>query len=232
MLTRNKILAAIKESTQKAQHNNKEYFLFGRIYVFIKDPVLPEISIKSILDKIESIVPMHMMEEIDEILIGSFPENEERQLEAHYNSGALFVSNALPTEYDYLENIVHETAHSLEGKYGLYLYGDKTIELEFLGKRTRLFHILKQEGYNVSREEFEEVEYSEGFDNLLYQEIGYDTLNSLVTGLFISPYGATSLREYFANGFEEYFLGDRTYLMNTSVKLYQKITELIKDEGL
>ena len=68
MLTRNKILAAIKESTQKAQHNNKEYFLFGRIYVFIKDPVLPEISIKSILDKIESIVPMHMMEEIDEIL--------------------------------------------------------------------------------------------------------------------------------------------------------------------
>jgi hypothetical protein len=232
MITRNKIVEAIRNSTERAQANAREYLLFGRIYVYINSPVMPEIDIRSIIGHIEDIMPPHMMEEIDEIFIGMFDENDDRELEAHYESGALFISNMLATETDYLENIVHETAHSLESKYGLNIYGDRKIEEEFLGKRRRLFHILKQEGYEVEKVNFEEVEYSKEFDNFLYQEIGYDVLNSLVVGLFVSPYGATSLREYFANGFEEYFLGDRSYLMNTSAQLYRKILEIVEDELL
>ena len=42
--------------------------------------------------------------------------------------------------------------------------------------------------------------------------VGYDNLNNFTNGLFSSPYGATSLKEYFANGFEEFFLGNREHL--------------------
>ena len=45
----------------------------------------------------------------------------------------------------------------------------------------------------------------------------------MVSGLFNSAYAATSLREYFANAFEEYFLGNRKNLSKISPQLYKKI---------
>ena len=232
MLTRNKIVEAIKNSTEKAQAGAIEYLLFGRIYVYVNKPVAPDIDIRSIIGQIESILPPHLMGEIDEIFIGMFDENEDRELEAHYEGGAVYISNLLVTETDYIENIVHETSHSLEEKYGLNIYGDRRIEEEFLTKRRRLLHTLRQKGYEVEKVNFEEVEYSIEFDNFLYKDVGYDALNSFVVGLFVSPYGATSLKEYFSNGFEEYFLGDRDYLMSTSIQLYRKILEVTGDESL
>ena len=60
----------------------------------------------------------------------------------------------------------------------------------------------------------------------MYQDVGYPKLNTLSQGIFSSAYGVTSLREYFANGFEEFYLGDRRYLSKTCPKLYNKINEL------
>jgi multisubunit Na+/H+ antiporter MnhB subunit len=54
-------------------------------------------------------------------------------------------------------------------------------------------------------ESFFNPEYSEEFDEFLYMLVGYPVLTTLTNNLFVSPYGATSLREYFANAFEEYF---------------------------
>ena len=68
--------------------------------------------------------------------------------------------------------------------------------------------------------------FAENFDEFLYKEVGYDLLNRLVTGLFASPYAATSLREYFANGFEYFFCKDSQYLQKISPKLYSKILNL------
>ena len=45
-------------------------------------------------------------------------------------------------------------------------------------------------------------------------------------GLFVSPYAPTSLREYFATGFEEYYIGDRNYLRKISPNLYTQISKL------
>ena len=50
------------------------------------------------------------------------------------------------------------------------------------------------------------VEYDEEFDMFLYEDIGYDKLATLMQGLFINPYAATSLREYFATGFTDFFM--------------------------
>ena len=50
-------------------------------------------------------------------------------------------------------------------------------------------------------------------------------------GLINSPYAITSLREYFANGFEAYFLDvdNRNSLKNTSPVLYEKIANLANE---
>jgi hypothetical protein len=49
-------------------------------------------------------------------------------------------------------------------------------------------------------------------------------------GLFYSPYASTSLREYFANGFEAYFLGQREYLPKIGQHLFIKLEEIITGE--
>ena len=45
-------------------------------------------------------------------------------------------------------------------------------------------------------------------------------------GLFISPYAATSLREYFATGFEAYYMGKKDQLDKISPVLYDTIDKI------
>ena len=67
------------------------------------------------------------------------------------------------------------------------------------------------------------------FDSFLHKEVGYSILENAAMGLFVSPYAATSLEEYWAVGFEDYFVGDREYLKKISPQLFNKIKE-IKDD--
>ena len=78
----------------------------------------------------------------------------------------------------------------------------------------------------ITLNDFVNLEFSTKFDMLLYKHIGYPTLKNLIMGLFVSPYGATSLREYFANSFEEYYMGDRNYLKIVSPIVYNKIEQI------
>ena len=107
------------------------------------------------------------------------------------------------------------------------MYDDNEIAAEFVGKRKQLRTILKTNGHELKDPMlFIRTEYNPEFDNFLYDDVGYDKLNILSVGLFVSPYGATSLREYFANGFEHFYLHDPTYLEKVSPKLYKKIYAL------
>jgi hypothetical protein len=49
--------------------------------------------------------------------------------------------------------------------------------------------------------------------------------------LFYSPYAITSLREYWANGFENYLLGDKLALRDLSPVLFNKVTEILELSG-
>ena len=88
---------------------------------------------------------------------------------------------------------------------------------------------LDANGYDVNAD-FGDIEYSEDFDLYLYKEVGYDEIGNLTSGLFYSPYAATSVSEYFANGLENFFLGNREYLKKISPQLTKKIWEIINDE--
>ena len=57
-------------------------------------------------------------------------------------------------------------------------------------------------GFKVPKEVFLDTEYSKEFDMFLLQDVGYDKLSEIAKGIFISPYAATSLREYIATAYK------------------------------
>tara|TARA_R110002073_G_scaffold295125_1_gene461010 strand:- start:618 stop:1313 length:696 start_codon:yes stop_codon:yes gene_type:complete len=225
-----KIQKIIENSATKAKKQKKEYLLFGRVTVFIQDPLINDfIDFGEVIETVENYIVPHLFDNIDLIYIGQFQSLIDRELEAQYENGAIFISNTLADSYDYVENIVHEMLHSLESNFGLQIYGDGKIEKEFLGKRERLFHRIKSEGYNIGGIDYLEADYQQDMDDFLYQELGYEKLNYLINGLFLNPYATTSLGEYFASGMEKYLLrgDDRRYLKTLSPALIIKIEELL-----
>ena len=222
-----KIEQIIRESVEKSKNQRKEYIIFDRILVHLLQPTI--ISFSEVINQVQKKVPQHMFDEIDEIFVGSFDENDSRALEAHYESGAIYITNDMATVEDYIESIIHETAHSIEQARGFEIYGDRKVQEEFLGKRMTLKRTLDTNGYDVSAD-FSDIEYSEDFDLYLYKEVGYDEIGNLTSGLFYSPYAATSVNEYFANGIENFFLGNREHLKKISPQLTKKIWEITNDE--
>tara|TARA_R100000152_G_C6618537_1_gene70026 strand:- start:331 stop:609 length:279 start_codon:yes stop_codon:yes gene_type:complete len=89
--------------------------------------------------------------------------------------------------------------------------------------------MLEAEGFRINPLLYGFTEYNEKFDNFLANTVGYPTLLTLTMGLFCSPYGATSIQEYFANGFEKYFLDNPRVVRDISPTLYRKIEEIIND---
>tara|TARA_Y100000114_G_scaffold70006_1_gene64083 strand:+ start:1718 stop:2419 length:702 start_codon:yes stop_codon:yes gene_type:complete len=225
-----KIRRIIENSIISAKKQKKEFLLFSRIMIFIQDPLVSEdVDFDEIVSIIEKSVSSHLFDNIDIIYIGQHDELTDRELEAFYESGAIYITNTLNDNLDYIENIVHENAHAIEERDGLQIYGDQKIQNEFLGKRKRLFHNIKSAGYDISGIDFMNPEFQMDLDDFLYREIGYDNLNYLINGLFVNPYAATSINEYFSSGVEKYFLDsdDRQRLKAFSPELTKKIEELI-----
>jgi len=204
----------------------KETLFFDSINVFIKEPLPEEISLNSVLRQIEQIIPKHMVDNIEAVYVGQFKEFEKRSTNAFYLDGALYISNDQDDDADMVDDIVHEIAHAAEEKYGSEIYGDDKLQQEFLLKRKKLAEILKAYGYYDDAHDFMSVEYDQGLDDFLYNQIGYDKLQFFTLGLFPSNYSITSLREYFGIGFEKYFLGEKEDLASVSPTLYKKIKEI------
>mgnify|MGYP003144023877 FL=1 len=221
MKAKNDLKDYIKASHSKAINKQKHMYLYDNVYV--KDPLPEDFDLNYVLQKIETSIPDYLMSNIDTIYIGQFDEFVDREINAIYKDGALYTTNLQDDEDDMIDDIVHEMAHSIEEFAGNDIYGDGRVENEFLGKRQKLFYLLKEEGYNVHLKDFLESNYSKEFDMFLYQEVGYELMTTITMGLFVSSYSATSLKEYFATGFEKYYLEDRKYLKNISPILFEKI---------
>jgi len=213
----------IERSSKKAIKENKEKRLFNKTTVYIQAPLPEGFNIDYVLEFIENRIPSHLAYLIDSIYIGDFSFLKERDINAMYEDGAIYTTNEQTNEKDMIDDIVHEIAHSAEKLAGSEIYADGNVEEEFLGKRRKLYHILNAEGYEIPELYFFETDYNKEFDEILYKTIGYDKLVFLTMGLFNSPYGATSLREYFANGFEAYFIEDKQHLKKISPNLYNKL---------
>lgn len=218
----------IKSYIKQTANGMKQHLLFNRIIVYEQNPLPEEIDIDKVLRDVETKIPYFFAEDVDSVFIGQFSFLKEKDMDAMYESGAIYITNEQENDEDFLTDLVHEFAHAIEETYPLDIYGDGTIEEEFLVKRRSMAEILYAHGYNEFEPgNFEETEYSSVFDRYLYQDVGYPVLDTLLHGLFISPYGSTSLREYFGNAFEEFFAGDNYYVRSISPAVYKKLIDLM-----
>lgn len=218
----------IIESSKNFKKTFKEKSL-GNVQVIIKDDLPKDFNIDSVLEDVSESVPEKFFKNVDYIFVGDFPEFKVRNVNALYMEGAIYITNKQDDELDMVDDIIHEIAHAVEDDEFLEIYSDGSLEREFLGKRERLFHLLDTEGYDLNYQEFKNPEYSNNFDNVLYFDIGYATLTPISMNLFYTPYAITSLREYFANGFEAfYFHRDYDKLLRISPVLYTKLEKLHK----
>jgi hypothetical protein len=218
----------VKRSLIEANSKRREYSLYGRIMVLVKDPLPEDIHLADALRSIEERVPERMFHNVDIVYIGEFPELEERDVASAYLDGAIYTTNTHHTSDDFIKNIIHEMAHSIEQYSKAELYYDGKIENEFLGKRKRLASQLSQNdlavGFDISK--LMNPEYDKEVDEFLWFSVGYPTLVTLTMGLFATPYSAACLREYFAEGVEQYFIGAKEDVAQISPALYNKIKQI------
>tara|TARA_Y100001973_G_C5146926_1_gene305904 strand:- start:539 stop:1204 length:666 start_codon:yes stop_codon:yes gene_type:complete len=215
----------ITESAKKGRRLKDMYNLSG-VDVYIKDRLPKEIDPEFVFNYISARIPFHLAKNVDIIYVGQFPEMKEREINAYYEDGAIYVTNQQDEEMDMIDDIIHELAHSVEKNNEELIYGTGALQSEFKAKRKnlagRLAHISALPDDFLSN-----IEYSKEIDDFLYRIIGYDILNQLTVNIFVSGYAATSVSEYFARGFEEYFIGDKASLQKLSPVLYQIIDKLV-----
>jgi len=214
----------------KARNKTLPEYQFGNFHVLVQSPLSADIDLSKVFKDVNDVVPEHFSKLIDVIYVGDFKFLNDREVNAMYSDSAIYISNVQDNNDDLKDDVVHELAHAVEEKYGQFLYSDEQIKNEFLLKRSRLKRILENQGYDISNLDFFETEYNEEFDSFLYKEIGYDVLQLLAVNLFIAAYSVTSLREYFARGFEEYYLGNILYLKDLSPYVYRKLSLLNENE--
>ena len=218
---KNNLLEYIKNSK-----DNAGIYYLNDIPVWTEDPLPDSIDLRQVLLDVAKRLPNIYLKYIQAVRIGIFEEMLEKELNALYKDGVLYVSNMQDNNTDMLDDIIHEIAHAVEDHNHDLVYGDEKVLLEFLGKRKRLYELLKSEGYDVTIEQFLTTTYDYDFDMFLFQDIGYPVLETLTLGLFLSPYSVTSINEYFAVGFENFYMDESIYVKKICPILLEKILYL------
>ena len=213
----------ILETSNKSKKENKDYKIHGKRFVFMQ-PFLNGINLEFIKKKIENELPEYFLDNVDAFYVGYVEEffKDGREYNAMYKDGVIYLSPDQDDEIDLLDDITHEIAHAVEKSNEDFIYGDGRLEREFIAKRKHLYYRLEDKDHGYGIEDYSKPEYDYEFDQHLYKNIGYDKLRGVSAELFYSPYAITALREYWANGFENYLLRSRGKLKEISPVLYSK----------
>ena len=207
------------------------HFTVNNIEVFVKDDVPAGVSVKNVILSLSERIPKHLMRNVESVYVGQFSFLKDRDLQASYENSSIFVTNEQENETDMVDDVIHEVAHSIEELYTRYLYSDQKLATEFGRKRIQTFKLLKQAGYEVDRNLFLGLDYNKEMDEFLYTSVGYQALSTMTSNIFHSPYASTSLSEYFADGFEAFYVRDDIpKLKKISPELYKKVTGLLVEE--
>jgi len=217
----------IQESIKRSQRM-KDQFVVNHVSVFIKDMLPKGVSPEFVFDYVSSRIPFVLTKNIDVIYVGQFPEMKERDINAYFDNDAIYITNEQDDEMDMIEDIIHEISHAVEHYNRDFIYGDGNLQREFIAKRKRLSALLSQKyevpsGFNI------DFEYDRTVDDFLYRDVGYDALNQICVGIFSSAYAATSISEYWAKGFEDLFIGEKSNIKELSPILYNRMALLIKE---
>jgi len=211
------------------KQNVKTYWIFSRTNV-VWIPAEQEspsnaFDMVKAIRKIEESLPEYLFTLIEQIDVRYHEDLQARDIEAAYDSGTIYIQNSIPSEDKFFEYVVHEIAHALEQVYGYEIYADSSIENEFKRKRSLL--VEKMVAYKAEIPEQvvhllnHEIDYCKELDNYINNVIGYENLTEYIIGLFITPYSIISLSEYFADGFENFFVGEKALVKAISPAIYE-----------
>ena len=227
----NKIQSYMAKSIKRSKRALNEQKVLGHRSLIIKNDFINDLDIDAVFDIIKKSVPEKFYHNVDAFYVGEFEEMLEREVNALYKDGVIYISNIQDDTDDMVDDIIHEIAHALEDERGMDLYSDGKIEREFLAKRRLLLHRLHGERIDTEGYDFFDSEFDINFDEFLYQDVGYPLLRTLTSDIFYSPYAATALREYFADTFEAYFHKRKVNeVRSLSPAIYEKIEMLLEEE--
>jgi hypothetical protein len=224
-------LKYLKHSNSNSEKNPIGDFYVQGKRIYIKDNVHEDVEVKKSFEYVLGKIPPSFYSKVDRFVIGQFHFLKKREVDAIYKNNCIYITNLQDSNETLIADIVHEIAHAFEDLYREELYADEQIEQEFLSKRKSMLEVLKR--YNLVssfeiEQKFSEIEYDQSFDELLYKTIGYEKIASLCSGIFISPYSATCLREYFANAFENFFVEDVFTVKRYCPSIYKKLVNFLE----
>tara|TARA_A200000159_G_scaffold157776_2_gene174296 strand:- start:6370 stop:7068 length:699 start_codon:yes stop_codon:yes gene_type:complete len=219
----------ITKSSQKTLRERREYSLFNDIQVYIKDSLPDSVDISVVIRNIENSIPASLVYGVEVIIIGKFEVLDARGVKAAFLDGGIYISNDQDNNDDIFDDIVHEISHSIEATHGSVLFSDGEMVEEYLGKKRRLIELLKSDGHFVPHDIENSTDYNVEFDEFLHYELGWEKAENYTSGLFINSYASVSLSEYFATGFESYYVDTNgSRLSKISPALHEKI-EMLTD---
>ena len=220
--------------TLKSYIKNKRQNKYSISGIHVEEYDTPEnLSVKKTVESALSRIPRHLTSYVKHIKVGPYSVLKDRSIQAMYKDNTIYATNIQKNSDDLLDDLIHEFAHSIEDYRNSDIYGDGKVEKEFLLKRQKMWSKLKSRGLEYDLRPFLNSKYDKDFDHFLHGVIGYDTIRAMTRDIFYSPYASTSLREYFANGFEAFFMREEVKrLKSISPALYEKIIILMdnKDE--
>ena len=222
---RNNLTKLLQQSQSKIISEKKRfYFNRGK----------KDIDIEKVMGLLRSNLPVSSYVGINNVYFGEFDILKKRSLTALHHKDNIYISSEeLVSEKEILDDLVHEFAHRFEENNSEKIYEDGKIINEYLGKMNRLHDLIAQEydleEHGVTYFDFINTEFDPVFDKFLYKVVGYEKIVNLAPTLFIRPYAATSVREYFATGFEDYYLEGGMQLKNISPILHSRIELLEKN---
>ena len=112
------MLDYLQNSFNNAALSRREYSIFGRDIVFLKDQLPDNVSLENVIKKVEEILPPWVMAEVDVIYIGHFDIFDMRNFNSVYENGAIYITNDQDDDNDMVDDLVHEAAHAIEIPYG------------------------------------------------------------------------------------------------------------------
>jgi hypothetical protein len=228
---RQNLIKSIQTSHSEISEGKTRFYFQRGIEFIIKDPLPKNVNIEKVMGILRANLPESCYYGIKNVYFGQFEILDKRKLTAiHYKDNIYIDSTKVDNEKDVLDDLIHEFAHRFEENNAERIYEDGKIANEFLGKRNRLYDLLRQEmpDEDLNYFDFINTDYEKEFDVFLYNKVGYQKITNLAPTLFIRPYAATSLREYFATGFEDFYLEGGQQLKSISPILYDRIVSLQK----
>ena len=220
-----------KEYIKRTSKTIQENMSINQVSIDIDSELPDDVNVAKVLTTFRGSLPKGYFKKLNGIKVVDLEEFDQRNISAKYSADdkMLYISaNRQDNSDDMLDDLIHEVGHHAETLYGDFIYGDNAIKDEFIMKRMQLRFELGADGYDYTQFNFKNTQFDPELDAFLYKRVGKEKLKMMTAGIYVRPYQSLSLQEYFAVGFEQYYLGNHKALHRDCPVLYKRMEELDK----